>query len=325
MTEGKVVIAGATGLVGRALVKKLLTNGYAIAVVSRSPASAMGALTGVQEVCEWPSGEASTFNKFIDGAVAVINLAGESLFPGRLSAARYKRAMETRIQSVRILTSAILAAKKRPAAFLVGSSVGIYGFPEVSSEVVTETTLDGLDHHARSNAIWEHAAAPAAAGGVRTVFLRTGIVWGADGGMFAGQFGQFSRGWGSNVGSGQGWLPWIHVDDEVAMIAFLLARTDLSGPFNLSAPDPIRYTDYATMLGEITQKRLRKPMPEFVLRAMMGMTADMVIRNRRMIPQRATESGYKFVFPGAKEALMDLARRTGAPESFKQHLAHMAR
>jgi uncharacterized protein len=323
--EGKIVIAGATGLVGRALAQTLQAKGFRVAVLTRSRSLANRLLPEVSEICEWPSRDQSTLVKVIDGASTVINLAGESLFPGRVSGSRYERAMDTRIQAVRTLTSAILAARKRPAAFLVGSSVGIYGFPDVSAETATEMTLDGLDFHARSNAIWEHAATPAAVAGVRTVFLRTGIVWSHQGGMFAGQFSQFSRGWGANVGLGEGWLPWVHIEDEVAMIAFLLERADLSGPFNLSAPNPVPYSEYAKMLGEITGKRLRKPMPEFVVRMMMGMTADMVVRNRRMLPQRMTEAGYAFLFPQAKEALADLARRALTPESFGQHLVQIAR
>ena len=150
---------------------------------------------------------------------------------------------------------------------------------------------------------------PAAWMGIRTVLLRTGIVWGPDDGMVYQQLGQFKSGWGGTVGEGLNWVPWIHIDDEVGIILHLLEREELEGPFNLSAPKPVQYRDYVRMMGELVGKPANRKIPSFIMELTMGETASMVLHNRRMIPQRALETGYVFRFPEVKDALDDLSAR----------------
>ena len=306
MQKKRIIITGATGLVGRALSARLISAGHDIVVFSRSPDSARQKVPGAAEYLEWDSQKPGPWDKAVDGTDAVISLAGEPLFQGRLTQKKYEMAMRTRILGVRSLVSAMTTAAKRPGCFLVGSSVGIYGFEGPDDEVVTERTAAGSDYHASSNALWEHAASPASWMGIRTAYLRTGIMWGKDAGMAFNQLDQFKRGWGGVIGEGHNWLPWIHIDDEVGIIQFLLEHDDLVGPFNLSAPEPVQYRDYARFLGEIAGKPVKQKTSEWYIRVMMGMAADMVIHNRKMVPARILEAGYRFQHPEAREALMNL-------------------
>jgi uncharacterized protein (TIGR01777 family) len=306
MQKKRIIITGATGLVGRTLSARLISAGHDIVVLSRSPDSARQKAPGAAEYLEWDSQKPSPGDKAVDGADAVISLAGEPLFQGKLTQKKYEMAMRTRILGVRSLVSAMTAAEKRPGRFLVGSSVGIYGFEGPDDEIVTERTVAGSDYHATSNAVWEHAASSASWIGIRTAYLRTGIVWGKDAGMAFKQLDQFKRGWGGVIGEGLNWLPWIHIDDEVGIIQFLLEHDDLEGPFNLSAPESVQYRDYARFLGEIAGKPVKQKTSEWYIRVTMGMAADMVIHNRRMVPARILEAGYKFQHPEARETLMNL-------------------
>lgn len=306
MQDKKIIVTGATGLVGKALCEALSSRGYSVVVFSRNSQMARKKVPGASEYYDWTPGVSGPWENALDGASAVITLHGEPLFNGRLSQARYERAMQTRIVGVRELVSAMLKAKTPPKSFLVGSSVGIYGFEGPDDEIVSERTPDGSDYHATSNAVWEHAAHRAAWTGIRTVYLRTGIVWGKDGGMAANQFIQFKRGWGNVIGGGLNWLPWIHSDDEVGAILYLLENEHLTGAFNLSAPNPVRYRDYADILGEIVGKPVKAKMAEWLVRLRMGRAADMILRNRRMVPTRLIEAGYEFKHPDARPALRDL-------------------
>jgi NAD dependent epimerase/dehydratase family enzyme len=128
--------------------------------------------------------------------------------------------------------------------------------------------------------------------------------------MAFNQLDQFRRGWGGVIGKGLNWLPWIHIDDEVGIIQYLLEHDTLEGPFNLSAPQPIQYRDYARFLGGIVDKPVKQRTPELYIRLSMGKAADMVVHNRRMIPTRILESGYRFQHPEAQEALMNLFPKT---------------
>ncbi len=148
---------------------------------------------------------------------------------------------------------------------------------------------------------------PAVWTGIRTALLRTGTMWGRDDGMAYGQLDQFRQGWGSIPGASLNWVPWIHIADEMGIILHLLERSDLHGSFNLSAPQPVQYRDYARFLGEIVGKPSDRHAPELMTRLFMGkIIADMVLHNRRMLPQHALDSGYRFKFPEVRGALVDL-------------------
>jgi uncharacterized protein (TIGR01777 family) len=311
MSNERIVITGATGLVGLPLSRSLIARGREVVVLSRDPDAARKKVPGAADYFEWSPGASGPWTKAIDGAGAVISMAGEPLFRHRLTQAKYEAAMATRIRGVRGLVAAMEAAANRPAAFLVGSSVGIYGFQGPDDAVVTERTEPGRDYHATSNIVWEHAALPASWMGVRTVLLRTGIVWGRDGGMAFNQLSQFRRGWGNVIGAGTNWLPWIHIDDEVGVIEHVLERDDLHGAFNLSAPQPVQFRDYAGILGELVNKPVKRTLPAWTVKLYLGRTSDMVLHNRRMLPDRIVAAGYRFRHPDAREALRDLFPNAG--------------
>ena len=306
----RVLITGATGMIGRPLSKALIERGYEVIVLTRNPETAPAKTPGAADYIQWAPGQPGEWSRHLDDAQAVISLAGEPLFAGRVSRARYEYANQTRILGVRGLVKAMRQAAHSPKVFLCSSSVGIYGFQGPDDAIVTEDTPRGSDYHALGNTIWEYEATPATWMGVRTALLRTGIVWGPDDGMAYQQLAQFRRGWGGVVGDGLNWVPWIHIKDEVGIILHLLEQDGLQGPFNLSAPKPVQYRDYARFMGDIAGKPSDRRMPEFTTQLFMGrVIADMILHNRRMLPQRALESGYVFQFPEAKAALLDLLPR----------------
>ncbi len=307
MSNKKVLITGATGMIGRPLSAALIARGYEVIVLTRNPQSASLKVPGAAAYYSWTAGEPGEWVEALNGARAVISLAGEPLFQNRISQAKYEYATQTRIQGVCGLAQAMRQVENRPQVFLCGSSVGIYGFEGPDDAMVTEETAPGSDIFAEGNLAWEFAALPAVWMGIRTAFLRTGIVWGAEDGMAYGQLEQFRRGWGAVNGNGLGWIPWIHIEDEVGIILHLLESDTLQGPFNLSAPQPIQNWEYTRLMAELAGKPANRSMPAFLLNLFMGRrVTPMLLHNRRMLPERILQAGYIFKHPEAAAALKDL-------------------
>jgi uncharacterized protein (TIGR01777 family) len=300
-------MTGATGMIGRELSRRLIKKGYELVVLSRNPQQAREKVPGAAAYLPWQCGETGDWVEQVDGAYAVISLAGEPLFgKGRSTKTRIAYADRTRIDGVHGLVQAMRHAIRKPEVFISGSSVGIYGFQGPDEALVTEDTPVGTDSWAMGNIAWEYEALQTKFLGVRTVLIRTGIVWGYKDGMVAQQIDQFKRGWGGSVSPGEQWLPWIHLKDEVGIILRCLTDEKIEGPVNASAPTPIRYSEYATLLGEAVGKPARMKTPAFFLRVFMGEAAQMVLHNRRMLPEYIQSAGYTFQFPDAKQAITDL-------------------
>jgi uncharacterized protein (TIGR01777 family) len=307
MGTKRVVMTGATGMIGRELSRRLIEKGDELIVLSRNPRQAKEKVPGATAYLAWQAGENGAWEEQVGGAYAVISLAGEPLFgKRRLTKARIAYADRTRIEGVRGLVHAMRHASRKPKVFISGSSVGIYGFQGPDDATVTEDTPVGTDSWAMGNIAWEYEALQAKFLGIRTVLLRTGIVWGYKEGMVAQQIDQFKRGWGGVVSPGDQWLPWIHIADEVGIILRCLADELIEGPVNASAPTPIRYSEYAELLGEAVGKPARMKTPAFFLKVFMGEAVQMIMHNRRMLPETIQNAGYTFQFPDARQAIADL-------------------
>lgn len=307
METKRIVMTGATGMIGCEVSRRLIERGYELVVLSRNPERAKEKVPGAAAYLRWHLEYSEEWAGMVDGAYAVISLAGEPLFGnGRMTRARIAYADRTRIEGVRGLTHAMQLASQKPRVFISGSSVGIYGFQGPDEAVVTEETPAGSDSWAMGNIAWEFEALQAAFSGIRTVLLRTGIVWGYEEGMLAQQVEQFKRGWGGVVSPGTQWIPWIHIADEVGIILRCLEDERIEGPVNASAPVPLRYQDYAELLGEIVGKPANRKTPALLTRLFMGDLARMLLHNRRMLPERMKNAGYVFQFPDAKQAMADL-------------------
>ena len=290
----KVVVAGGTGFLGAALVDAMQRAGHAVTVLTRAP-KADG------QVAWTPDGTAGDWAGVVDGADAVVNLAGESLAAARWTDDQKSAIDNSRIKATRSLANAIKAAAHPPAVFLSGSAVGYYG-PH-GDESLTEETAAGTDFLAMVCNQWEWEAQQVP-DGTRVVLLRTGLVLDGAGGALPQIVKPFRMMAGGPLGSGRRYWSWIHIDDWVGITLRALESAKLAGPVNVTAPHPATNAEFAHMLGLVLKVPSIVHTPGFVLRAMLGEMADaLLLSGQRVLPQKAHWDGYAFRFPDLKPAL----------------------
>ena len=309
----RIIVSGGTGFVGRSLVRSLTERGDDVAVLTRggsAPASlgprkscCRGA--GKAELVTWTPEEAGEWQSVVDGADAVVHLAGAGVVDERWTPARREILRSSRIRSTALLAEAIARAKKKPRVFVSGSAVGYYG-TKTGDRVLTETDPPGDDFLAQLVVDWEAAAAPARAAGVRTVHPRIGIVLGNGGGVLARMVPMFRAFVGGPLGDGGQYVPWVHMVDVVGAIEHAIAQGALDGAYDVTAPDPVTMNAFAHALGDALGRPSALRVPCFALRLAMGEASEAVLTGQRAIPKRLVESGYAFVFPDLPSALADL-------------------
>lgn len=303
---GLVVVTGATGQVGRPLVRRLSDEGRSIIVLTRRPAEAAQLVPEAEAYLLFDPAEPGTWAHAVDGADAVIVLGGAPFFRKWSSREEFDRvATGGRVLANQAIVKAIEQARQRPGVLVTASAVGYYGFTD-SDDAVTEDTPQGNDRWATGTASYEHEALRAAELGVRTVCVRTGIVLSPDQGMAAQMAPQFRHGFGAIVLPGSQWLPWIHIDDEVELFDLALRDQRIQGPLNASAPNPARYRDYAHAMGHVLHRPVWLRLPGAVMRLALGDVVDSVLHNRRMLPRKALDLGHQFRFPDLEPALRHL-------------------
>lgn len=299
----RLVLAGATGFLGRPLLARLAADGHDVTVLTRRPRGQSGA----RELAWQPEGHAGPWASALDGADAVVNLAGESIADGRWTPARKLTLLESRLLPTRSLVAAIERCERRPTVLVNASAIGFYGTH--GDEVITEANPPGHDFLGRLARDWEDAALAAEALGTRVFLLRTGVVLARDGGALGKMLLPFRLGLGGRMGTGRQYLSWIHRDDWVRLVGFLLAHPGGSGPVNATAPAPVPQEEFARTLARVLRRPAIVPTPGFVLRLAMGEMADaLVLAGQRVVPARALEMGFRFSFPELEPALVDLLR-----------------
>lgn len=298
----RAVISGGTGFIGRALASALAAAGYQVTLLSRRPAING---SGPVQTMLWDGISSGSWQAVLDGAAAVVNLAGESVAEGRWTAARKKTLADSRLLSTRALVAGLSSAKTHPAVFISASAVGYYG--DRGGEAVDENSPPGQDFLARVCSQWEHEAQVASALGVRTVNLRIGVVLDKEGGALAKMLFPFKMGAGGPLGSGRQWMSWIARQDLTGLILHLI-KSDLAGPVNAVAPEPVTNRDFSRALGRALRRPALLPVPGFALRLALGEMAGMLLNGQKVMPKRALESGYRFKFPDIDSALQTLLR-----------------
>ena len=309
----RVVVVGATGQIGRPLCGELVRDGHVVVVFSRDPLRAARLVPGAADYVTWrPDRLPAEAAGHLAWADAVIYLAGGPLFDGRRHS-REDVIAESRARAGALgqLVGFMGGLDRRPGTLIAASSVGFYGYAGHGDAAVDETHPAGADWWGRDSAATEQAALAAESLGIRTVLLRTGYVLTAD--SLSSQVAQFRRRFGGWIGSGRGWTPWIHIADEVGLIAFALRRPDLNGPVNLTAPGPVRAREFARALGRATGHRAWLAVPSPLVRMGLGVVTDILIRGQRVIPARASALGYQFAFPALDAALRDLLGQADRP------------
>jgi uncharacterized protein (TIGR01777 family) len=296
----KIFITGATGLVGRALCASLVEAGEEVVALTRGGAASAGLPVPVRVVTGDPA-RAGVWLDALAGCDACVHLAGEPVAGGRWTPARKASIERSRVDSAALVAG--LLAERGPRILVQGSAVGYYG--SRGEERLDESSAPGGDFLAGVTARWEAAAAPARRR-ARVVLLRTGMVLAREGGALAELVKPFRLFAGGPVGSPSAWKPWIHVADEVGLIRFALGEARAEGAMNGCAPEPARNAELARAIGAALSRPSLLPAPAFVLRALLGELADVVLASQRAVPAKALALGYRFRFPELRGALRDL-------------------
>ncbi|MFH9676089.1 TIGR01777 family oxidoreductase [Streptomyces sp. NPDC017405] len=294
MERSRIAVAGASGLIGGTLARSLAADGHEVVrLVRRDP-------RGPDEV-RWDPARGSVDTAGLAGCDVVVNLAGAGVGDRRWTP-EYKRLLrESRVLGTAALAEAVASLPRPPRAFLNGSAIGFYG--DTGDRVVDEDAPPGDGFLARLCVEWEGAAAPAAAAGVRTVFLRTGLVVARGGGAWGRLFPLFRAGLGGRLGDGRQYWSYIALRDEVAAIRHLIDGAGLSGPFNLTAPEPLTNREITAAMARVLRRPALFPVPAAALRAVLGEMAGDVLGSQRAVPRRLLESGFRFACPGIEEAI----------------------
>lgn len=293
----RVVAAGATGFIGRRLVPELRKAGYEVVILTRRPGASGLASAGAREI-EWDGRTVTpSWAAEINGATAVVNLAGVGIGDGLWTASRRKQILDSRTQSTGAIVRAIaeLPPERRPECLINASGIGYYG--DRADEILGESAAPGTGFLAETCVAWENAALAADALGVRTVLMRTAVVFGRGAlqvFLIALPFRLFA---GGPLGSGAFWFPWIHVDDMVGMYRWAIENHEVRGPVNATAPDVRRQRDFATEMGRALGRPSWFPTPAFALRLILGDFASLVLAGQRAEPRVAQQHGYQWRYP----------------------------
>jgi uncharacterized protein len=321
----RVVVTGATGMIGRALCKQLIAKGYQVVAFSRDPQKARRSVPGAAEYVAWTPSETGPWASAVDGAYGVIHLAGASLFGKRWSEAYKREIIRSREVGTRGLVNAVAQAQIKPQTFVSMSAVGYYG-PH-GDEQLDESAPPGNDFLAQVCQIWEREGKRSEDLGIRTVIFRSGVVLGGDEklsipidfgsasldrpgiilkteeGAFPLLVMPFYFFAGGPILPGTQWFAWIHADDTVGLLMMALEDQRVRGPLNATAPEPQTNRDFAKTIGLVMGRPAWMPVPGFAMKLLLGEMADMITTGQRVIPRKAKELGYQFKYPNAQHAI----------------------
>ncbi|NBM55925.1 TIGR01777 family oxidoreductase [Proteus vulgaris] len=295
----KILITGGTGLIGKALVCELALSNNDITVLSRSPQKVYSHFCN--EITCWTQ---LSDKQNLNGFDAVINLAGEPIADNRWTPAQKHKLINSRCDLTQKLVELIKASDSPPSVFISGSAVGFYG--DQGDLQVTEQTPANPEFTHELCAEWERIALEAQTPLTRVCLLRTGIVLSTLGGALPKMSKPFKLGLGGKLGSGKQYMPWIHIDDMVSAIIFLLKTQDAKGAFNLTAPNPVQNKEFTRLLGKAFNRPALMTVPESVLRLVMGESATLVLGGQQAIPEKLLSAGFEFRYPHLEEALKDI-------------------
>jgi len=299
----KIVIVGASGFVGRALSRCLLEQGHAVVGLGTSSRFPVKLGSGFEWIRS-DTTQAGAWQAAVADADVVVNLAGRTIFK-RWTESYKKEIIASRVQTTRNLADAMTGEGQ---TLLSTSAVGYYG--SRGDEVLGEQAAAGDDFLARLSVDWEQAALAAEHKGARVAIMRFGVVLGAGGGALQQMLPAFRMFAGGPLGTGRQWFSWIHMNDVVAAVRFLMATISSRGVYNFCAPGVVRQREFARALGKALGRPARMPAPAMALRLMMGAVAGVLLASQRVQPQRLIDDGFTFSFPEVEAALADLVEGT---------------
>ncbi|MFC9296983.1 TIGR01777 family oxidoreductase [Streptomyces sp. NPDC057011] len=290
----RIAVTGSTGLLGSALVRSLRADGHEVVrFVRRPPAAA--------DEARWDPGRGYVDRDALAGCGAVVHLAGAGVGDQRWTAAYKKEIRDSRILGTDTMARALAALAQPPQAFVVGSAVGYYG--DAGDRVLDEHAPAGTGFLAGVCVEWEAAAQPARAAGIRTAYARTGLVVAPEGGAWGRMFPLFRAGLGGRLGSGRQYWPYISLRDHIAALRHVIDTPSLSGPVNLTAPEPLTNRQVTAAMARVLRRPAALPVPAVALRIALGEFASDVLGSQRAVPTRLLESGFVFREPGIEQAI----------------------
>jgi uncharacterized protein (TIGR01777 family) len=291
----KILVSGSHGLVGKALIRSLTSDGHEIARLVRNKPS------GTREV-EWHPNQGKLDAASLEGFDAVVHLAGESIASSRWSDEKKRAIRDSRVKGTALLSDALARLSRPPSMFLSASAIGYYG--NRGDELLTENSAAGDDFLSNVCVEWENATKPAIEKGIRTVHARFGIILDKNEGALGKMLTPFRMGVGGRIGNGKQWMSWIAIDDVVNGLKFLISDQTTSGPVNFVAPNPVTNAKFTKTLGRVLSKPTLFPMPEFGVRLAFGEMGDaLLLSSQKVKPGVLEQIGFNFKWPMLDEAL----------------------
>jgi uncharacterized protein (TIGR01777 family) len=301
----RVIVTGGTGFIGEVLCRRLIEAEHTPVVLTRNPDSAVRRLGPAAEARAWNPSRAGAWQQAVDGADAVVHLAGESIAGRRWSPEQKARIRDSRVVGTRLVVEAIQQAERRPRALISASATGYYG-PR-GDQPVAETDRPGSDFLAQVCLAWEREAQVAEASGTRVVLVRSGVVLGRDGGALPRLLPPFRLFVGGPLGSGRQGFPWVHLDDVVGIYRWALESEQVRGPLNAVGPELLDNRQFSTLLGRVLGRPSWAPVPGFALKLLLGEMAEpLLLQGQKVQPARTEQLGYQFRYQTAEAALRNL-------------------
>lgn len=314
MYQQRYLITGGSGFIGTELVKQLLLENHDVTILTRNEVKTAKHFASVMDI-ERESFQTKTKVKTISSLDSinpdqsfdvVINFAGQGIADKRWTDEVKQQLIDSRIKTTRALCEYLKETLIKPDVFISGSALGYYGLRETDDNI----TEEGNPDHSFSSQLcqqWEAEAQAIESLGIRTCYLRTGIVQGKGGGALAKMLPPFKMALGGPIGSGKQWMSWIHMDDLVGIIRFAIDNETVKGPINGTAPEPVTNKEFSKTLGKILKRPAIFPMPAFVVKLLFGeMGEELLLSGQRVVPEKITQAGYQFKFSNLESALRDI-------------------
>ncbi|MEK5068468.1 TIGR01777 family oxidoreductase [Sporosarcina sp. FSL K6-1508] len=299
----KIVIAGGSGFVGQKLTAVLLSEGHEIIILSRKDSKVDGRIKYVK----WLQKDVMPENEIVF-ADAFVNLAGVSINEGRWTTEHRKQIYDSRMTATDELLRIISALQTKPSVLVNASAIGIY--PASEDNVYTEVTPNYADDFlGHTVADWEKKAASVESEGIRTVFMRFGVILGIDDGALPLMVLPYKLFAGGTVGSGRQWISWVHIEDVARAIGYALDNKSLNGPVNVTAPFPKRMKYFGQTIGSVLNRPHWIPVPPFVMKAVLGKKSTLVLEGQHVLPEKLLNNGFEFRYPTLESALKDLYKK----------------
>jgi len=302
----RIVVTGATGLIGRKLVRALIQRGDNVIVFSRDAEKAKSFFPKAMESVEWNYQHPEQWKYKIERTDAVVHLAGVNLFAKRWNDEFKRVVLESRELSTKNLVEAIKSCTNKPEVFVSASGIGYYG--DCGETVLNENSAKGNDFLADVCEVWENESVNVEESGVRSVQIRTGLVLSTEDGALKQMLPPFKFFIGGYLGNGKQWASWLHIDDIVEIYLHAIDNSSLTGSLNATAPNPIRMKEFAQTLARVLHRPSLFPVPKFILRLVVGEASEVVLASQRIDVKKLVESGYKFKFEILEDALRDLLK-----------------